>query len=34
MRRVGISKFKGKVLVNIREYYENNGELKPGKKVR
>jgi len=33
-RRVTISKFKGITLVNIREYYEANNEMKPGKKVR
>jgi len=32
-RRIGTSKFKGTSLVNIREYYEAAGELKPGKKV-
>ncbi|KAJ9156451.1 hypothetical protein NKR23_g1365 [Pleurostoma richardsiae] len=31
-RRVGVSKFKNALLVNIREYYEADGELKPGKK--
>ncbi|KAK7750894.1 hypothetical protein SLS62_007157 [Diatrype stigma] len=32
-RRVNISEFKGKVLVNIREYYTDAaGDLKPGKK--
>eukprot|EP01038_Epipyxis_sp_PR26KG_P008257 gene8257-11173_t len=33
-RKVGISLFKGKVFVNIREYYEdkNTGEEKPGSK--
>ena len=32
-RRVGISEFKGKYMVNIREYYEKDGEVLPGKKV-
>lgn len=32
-RRVGISEFKGKCMVNIREYYEKDGEVLPGKKV-
>ncbi|KAK4219112.1 RNA polymerase [Rhypophila decipiens] len=33
LRRVGISEFKGKLLINIREYYNAaDGELKPGKK--
>ncbi|KXJ91056.1 transcriptional Coactivator p15-domain-containing protein [Microdochium bolleyi] len=32
-RRVGISNFKGKVLINIREYYTDAaGDMKPGKK--
>ncbi|KAH8671004.1 transcriptional Coactivator p15-domain-containing protein [Xylariales sp. PMI_506] len=32
-RRIGISKFKGQVFINIREYWsDNNGDLKPGKK--
>ncbi|KAK0615878.1 transcriptional Coactivator p15-domain-containing protein [Bombardia bombarda] len=32
-RRVGTSEFKGKTLVNIREYYTTaDGELRPGKK--
>ncbi|KAI0442403.1 transcriptional Coactivator p15-domain-containing protein [Xylaria telfairii] len=31
-RRITIQNFKGKNYVNIREYYEHNGELKPGKK--
>ena len=31
-RRVTVQKFKGNVKVDIREYYENNGEMKPGKK--
>ena len=32
-RRVGITKFKGTHMVNIREYYEKDGEALPGKKV-
>ncbi|KAM7200147.1 Transcriptional Coactivator p15 (PC4) domain containing protein [Rhypophila sp. PSN 637] len=33
LRRVGLSEFKGKLLINIREYYKAaDGELKPGKK--
>lgn len=32
-RRVTISKFNGKTLVNIREYYEKDGQWLPGKKV-
>ncbi|KAK5661403.1 hypothetical protein OQA88_11302 [Cercophora sp. LCS_1] len=31
-RRVGVSQFNRTTLVNIREYYEAGGELKPGKK--
>ncbi|KAI1113052.1 transcriptional Coactivator p15-domain-containing protein [Nemania sp. NC0429] len=31
-RRVILQDFKGKTYVNIREYYDNNGELRPGKK--
>ncbi|KIW43223.1 uncharacterized protein PV06_04348 [Exophiala oligosperma] len=31
-RRVTISNFKGKTLVNVREYYQKDGELLPGKK--
>ncbi|KAI0206915.1 transcriptional Coactivator p15-domain-containing protein [Astrocystis sublimbata] len=31
-RRVTIQNFKGKDYINIREYYDSNGELKPGKK--
>jgi hypothetical protein len=33
-RRIGISEFKGKRMMNIREYYEKDGEMLPGKKVR
>jgi hypothetical protein len=33
MRRVTISSFRGKTMVNIREYYEKDGEELPGKKV-
>jgi hypothetical protein len=33
MRRVTVSEFKGKQMVSVREYYEQNGEIKPGKKV-
>ncbi|KAF7119106.1 hypothetical protein CNMCM5793_008845 [Aspergillus hiratsukae] len=32
MRRVTISSFRGKTLVNIREYYEKDGQELPGKK--
>ncbi|PFH62047.1 hypothetical protein XA68_15370 [Ophiocordyceps unilateralis] len=31
-RRVGVAKFKNACLVNIREYYEKDGKLLPGKK--
>ena len=33
MRRVTLSEFKGKLMVSVREYYEQDGEVKPGKKV-
>jgi len=33
-RRVTISDFKGKKLVNIREYYQKDNEWLPGKKAR
>ena len=33
MRRITISEFKGKRMVNIREYYEKDGQDLPGKKV-
>lgn len=32
MRFVKVRKFRGKVMVDIREFYESNGELLPGKK--
>lgn len=32
-RRVTISEFKGKSMVNIREYYQQDGNWLPGKKV-
>ncbi|XP_077988980.1 activated RNA polymerase II transcriptional coactivator p15-like [Glandiceps talaboti] len=32
MRYVNVRDFKGKVLVDIREYYDAGGELKPGRK--
>ncbi|KAI9783481.1 MAG: hypothetical protein M1816_001363 [Peltula sp. TS41687] len=31
-RRVGVDKFKGKYMINIREYYEKDGQMLPGKK--
>lgn len=31
---MGISEFKGKHMINIREYYEKDGEALPGKKVQ
>lgn len=32
MRYATVSEFRGKVMVGIREYYEKDGELRPGKK--
>ena len=32
MRFASVSEFKGKKYVNIREYYEKDGDLLPGKK--
>ncbi|XP_061390697.1 RNA polymerase II transcriptional coactivator-like [Musca vetustissima] len=31
-RQVRINEFRGKKLIDIREYYEKNGEMLPGKK--
>ncbi|OQE19057.1 hypothetical protein PENSTE_c016G02562 [Penicillium steckii] len=31
-RRVTVSKFRGKVMLNLREYYEKDGQELPGKK--
>lgn len=31
-RWVSVSEFRGKVMVGIREFYEAEGELRPGKK--
>lgn len=31
-RRIGISQFKNTTFINIREYYEKDGEMLPGKK--
>lgn len=33
MRRVTVSKFRGRTMVNVREYYEKDGQELPGKKV-
>jgi Transcriptional Coactivator p15 (PC4) len=32
-RRMTVSEFKGKTMVSIREYYEKDGQVLPGKKV-
>ena len=32
MRFASVTEFRGKKMVNIREYYEADGELKPGRK--
>jgi len=32
MRYATVSEFRGRKMVNIREYYEADGELRPGKK--
>lgn len=32
MRFISVSQFKGKPYINIREYYDDNGVQKPGKK--
>ncbi|EPE10645.1 transcriptional coactivator p15 family protein [Ophiostoma piceae UAMH 11346] len=32
MRRIGISHFRNNVLINIREYYDSAGQMRPGKK--
>jgi len=31
-KRFTVRKWKGKVLLDVREFYENNGEMRPGKK--
>ncbi|GBM64765.1 Activated RNA polymerase II transcriptional coactivator p15 [Araneus ventricosus] len=31
-RYVSVREFRGKLMVDIREYYEKDGEMKPGKK--
>ena len=31
-RRITIHKFKGQIKVDIREFYDDNGKMKPGKK--
>jgi len=32
MRYATVSEFRGRKMVNIREFYEADGELRPGKK--
>ena len=31
-KRVTVKKFKGKLLIDIREFYDDGGKMKPGKK--
>ena len=31
-RKVSVREFKGRLLIDIREFYEKDGELMPGKK--
>ena len=31
-KRITVHKFKGQLKIDIREYYEDNGEMKPGKR--
>jgi len=31
-KRAGVSSFRGKMMIDVREYYEKDGEMKPGKK--
>lgn len=33
-RRIQISEFKGNTMIAIREFYEKDGKMLPGKKVR
>jgi len=32
MRYATVSEFRGRKMVNIREYYDDDGEIKPGRK--
>ncbi|XP_054714604.1 activated RNA polymerase II transcriptional coactivator p15-like isoform X2 [Uloborus diversus] len=32
MRYVNVREFRGKIMVDIREYYDSDGDLKPGRK--
>lgn len=32
MRRIGIAHFRSTTLINVREYYESGGQMRPGKK--
>lgn len=34
MRYATVSEFRGKAMVGIREFYEKDGEMRPGKKGR